>query len=68
MSRWLVTTGTEIQFEDVSGVDVTEGVVRYFFQRREDGSFGTIQVDGRAVHPASSMVYLHGNTVHVQVE
>jgi hypothetical protein len=67
MSRWLVIAAAEIQFDDVSGVDVTDGVVRYVFQRREDGSFGTIHVDGRALHPTSSMVYVHGNTVHVQV-
>lgn len=68
MAKWLVITANEIVFEDVSGADVNDGVIRYVFQRREDGSFGAIDVDGRRVHPASSLVYVHGNTVHVQVE
>lgn len=68
MAKWQVITAKELVFEDVSGADITDGIIRYVFQRKEDGSFGAIDVDGRRVHPASSLVYVSGNTVHLQVE
>ena len=67
MANWLVITANEMLFEDVSGADLHNGAVRYVFQRKEDGSFGSIDVDGRKVRPVSSMVYVQGNTIHVQV-
>lgn len=67
MANWLVVTANELLFEDVSGADVNGGVVRYVFQRKDDGSFGAIDVDGRKIYPVSSMVYVQGNTIHVQV-
>jgi len=67
MANWLVVTANEMLFEDVSGADVNGGVVRYVFQRKDDGSFGAIDVDGRKIYPVSSMVYVQGNTIHVQV-
>ncbi len=67
MATWLAITTNEIQFEEVSGADVQNGVMRYVIQRREDGSFGAIRVDGREILPASSMCYVAGNTLHVQV-
>jgi len=67
MANWLVLTANEMLFEEVSGADVNGGVIRYVFQRKDDGSFGTIDVDGRKINPASSMVFVQGNTIHVQV-
>lgn len=67
MGNWLVITANEVLFENVSGADVNGGVMRYVFQRKEDGSFGSIDVDGRKIFPKSSMVYVQGNTIHVQV-
>jgi hypothetical protein len=67
MANWMVLRAEELQFEEVSGVDVHEGVIRYVMQRHEDGSFGSIDVGGRNIRPTSSIVYVHGNTVHVQV-
>ena len=67
MTNWTVLTADEIAFENVSGVEVKEGIVRYVLQRAEDGSFGTITVGGRPVQPVAAMVYVQGNTVHVQV-
>ncbi|MDP2470179.1 MAG: hypothetical protein Q8W45_09765 [Candidatus Palauibacterales bacterium] len=68
MAKWQVITASEMMFEDVNGADVHEGVIRYVFQRKEDGSFGVIDVDGRKIHPSSSLAYVHGGTLHVQVE
>ena len=68
MAKWLVITAKELVFEDVSGADINDGIIRYVFQRKEDGSFGAIEVDGRRVHPTSSLVYVSGNTVHLQVD
>ena len=68
MTKWLVITAKEMSFEDVSGADLHNGAIRYVFQRKEDGSFGSIEVDGRKIMPANSMVYVQGNTIHVQVE
>ncbi|MGI9647223.1 MAG: hypothetical protein ACR2OI_01755 [Acidimicrobiia bacterium] len=68
MTKWLVITANEMSFEDVSGADLHNGAIRYVFQRKEDGSFGSIEVDGRTIMPAGSMVYVQGNTIHVQVE
>ena len=68
MAKWLVITAKELVFEDVSGADVNDGIIRYVFQRKEDGSFGAIEVDGRRYYPASSLVYVAGNTVHLQVD
>lgn len=68
MANWLVLTANEVLLEDVSAADVNEGVVRYVFQRKEDGSFGVIDVAGRKIHPTSSIVYVEGNTIHVQVD
>jgi hypothetical protein len=67
MAHWLVLSTDEMLFEDVSAADVNEGVIRYVFQRKEDGSFGTIDVGGRKISPVSSLAYVQGNTVHVQV-
>ena len=67
MATWLAITTNEIHFDDVSGADVQNGVMRYVIQRREDGSFGPIRVDGREIVPASSMCYVAGSTLHVQV-
>lgn len=68
MAKWLVVTANEITLEGTSGAEVNAGVMRYVFMRKEDGSFGVIEVDGRQIYPASAMVYLQGNTLHVQVE
>lgn len=68
MAKWLAITANEMSFEDVSGADLNNGAVRYVFQRKEDGSFGSIHVDGRTIRPCTSMVFVQGNTVHVQVE
>ena len=68
MTKWLVITANEMSLEDVSGADLHNGAMRYVFQRKEDGSFGSIEVDGRTIVPANSMVYVQGNTIHVQVE
>lgn len=67
VATWMAINAESVTFEEVSGADVTDGVVRYVFQRKEDGSFGAIDVDGRKIFPASSMVYVAGNTLHVQV-
>jgi len=67
MANWLVITANEMLFEDVSGADLHNGAIRYVFQRKDDGSFGSIDVDGRKIRPVSSMVYVQGNTIHVQV-
>lgn len=68
MAKWLVVTANEITLEGTSGAEATGGVMRYVFMRKEDGSFGVIEVDGRQIYPASAMVYLLGNTLHVQVD
>ncbi|MCK5489258.1 MAG: hypothetical protein KAI98_04680 [Gemmatimonadetes bacterium] len=68
MAKWLVITANEMTFEDVSGADLHNGAIRYVFQRKEDGSFGSIEMDGRRLQPVTSMVYVQGNTVHLQVE
>lgn len=68
MTKWLAITANEISLEDVSGADLNNGAIRYVFQRKEDGSFGAIEVDGRTIKPTGSMVYIQGNTIHVQVE
>ncbi|MBT8478079.1 MAG: hypothetical protein KJO06_04115 [Gemmatimonadetes bacterium] len=68
MAKWLAITANEISFEDVSSADLNNGAVRYVFQRKEDGSFGSVVVDGRTIRPVTSMVFMQGNTVHVQVE
>jgi len=68
MARWLVLNADEVVFDEVLGADVNDGVVRYVLQRKEDGSFGGIQVGGRTINPAGSAVYVQaGGTVHVQV-
>lgn len=67
MSKWMMITASEVQFEEVSGADVHDGVLRYVIQRNEDDTFSSIVIDGRRIQPASSMVYVHGSTVHVQV-
>ena len=67
MANWLVITANELLFEEVSGADLHNGAIRYVFQRKDDGSFGAIEVDGRKIYPVSSMVYVQGNTIHVQV-
>jgi hypothetical protein len=63
----MVFSADELLFEDVSGADVQDGTIRYVIQRKEDGSFGSIDVGGRKIHPSASPVYVQGNTVHVQV-
>ena len=68
MANWLVLTANEIVLEQVGAAEVNGGVMRYVFQRKEDGGFGEIDVDGRKVHPTSSLVYVDGNTIHVQVD
>ena len=67
MASWLAVTANEIEFEDVGGAEMNNGVVRYVSQRREDGSFGAVIVDGRRIQPVSAMVYMQGNTLHIQV-
>ena len=67
MANWAVLSVSELVFENVSGVEVREGIVRYVLQRDEDGGFGTITVDGRTLQPAASLVYVQGSTVHVQL-
>lgn len=67
MPSWLAVTGNEIEFEDVGGAEMNNGVVRYVSQRRDDGSFGAVIVDGRRIQPLSAMVYMQGNTLHIQV-
>ena len=68
MANWMAITADEILFQDVSGADIHDGVVRYVIQRKDDGSFGSIEIGGRTVYPKSSMVYVQGNTIHVHVE
>jgi hypothetical protein len=68
MANWLILTANEVVLEQVGAAEVNGGVMRYVFQRKEDGSFGVIDADGRKIHPASSLVYIQGNTLHVQVE
>jgi len=67
MAKWMMITASEVQFEEVSGADVHGGVLRYVIQRNEDDSFSSVIVDGQRIQPASSMVYVQGNAVHIQV-
>jgi len=64
----MAVTADEILFQDVSGAEIHDGVVRYVIQRQDDGSFGSIEIGGRKLYPMSSMVYVQGNTIHVHVE
>ena len=67
MAKWVAITAKEMVFEDVGGADLNNGAIRYVFQMKDDGSFGTIEVDGRRIRPVTSMVFVQGNTNHVQV-
>jgi hypothetical protein len=68
MAKWVAITAKEMVFEEVGGADLNNGAIRYVFQMKDDGSFGTIEVDGRRIQPVTSMVFVQGNTIHVQVE
>ena len=68
MAKWVAITAKEMVFEEVGGADLNNGAIRYVFQMKDDGSFGTIEVDGRQIRPVTSMVFVQGNTIHVQVE
>ena len=67
MASWVALTADEIAFEGVSGVESKDGVIRYVLQRSEAGNFGAITVAGRTLQPTASLVYMQGNTVHVQL-
>ena len=67
MANWAVLRADELVFENVSGVEAKDGILRYVLQRNEDGSFGTITAGERTIQPAASLVYVHGDTVHVQL-
>jgi len=68
VANWMAVTADEMLFKDVSGAEIHDGVIRYVIQRREDGSFGSIEIGDRTIYPKSSIIYVFGNTVHVQIE
>lgn len=68
VANWMAVTADEFLFQDVSGAEMYDGVIRYVIQRKDDGSFGSIEIGGRKFYPKSSMVYVQGNTLHVHVE
>ena len=50
-----------IELDEAAAIEGA-GYIRYVFQMKDDGSFGTIEVDGRRIRPVTSMVFVHCST------